>query len=66
MTSTNSSTTLDESLVKVPPPVAQVTTIPSAEGCDVRAHPVDHHDQIARRYCTATFTNVITRGCICG
>ena len=65
MISTNSSAILDESVTKPLPQVAQVNPIASVTGCDVCAHPLEGHDQIARRYCTATFANVITRGCIC-
>ena len=66
MISTRTSAILDESVIQALPQVAQVNPVASVAGCDVCAHPLDGHDQIARRYCSATFVNVITRGCICG
>jgi hypothetical protein len=33
--------------------------------CDVCPHPLAAHDVIGRRFCAATLTGAITRGCIC-
>jgi hypothetical protein len=33
--------------------------------CDVCAHPDSAHDDIGRRYCKATMTSALSRGCIC-
>jgi hypothetical protein len=34
-------------------------------GCDVCPHPVAGHDAIALRFCRATTTAAIVRGCVC-
>lgn len=36
-----------------------------AAACDVCRHTVGDHDRIATRYCTATQTHALSRGCIC-
>jgi hypothetical protein len=33
--------------------------------CMACGHPSDRHDRIARRYCDATISGVLTRGCVC-
>jgi hypothetical protein len=33
--------------------------------CDMCPHPLDQHDAIARRFCTATSAGALSRGCIC-
>jgi hypothetical protein len=38
---------------------------PALAVCDVCPHPAAAHDVISRRYCDATLTSAITRGCIC-
>ncbi len=62
MTSVDASAVMDESISTSLPLVAEATVV---AGCDVCAHPLDDHDRVARRYCTATFANAIARGCIC-
>jgi hypothetical protein len=42
-----------------------VTPPPALAVCDVCPHPADAHDVIGRRYCEATLTGALTRGCIC-
>lgn len=37
----------------------------SVPACDACNHPDAAHDGIAHRYCKATMTNALTRGCIC-
>lgn len=34
-------------------------------GCDVCPHPVVGHDAIALRFCRATLTTAVVRGCVC-
>jgi hypothetical protein len=34
-------------------------------GCDACPHPVVHHDAIALRFCRATLTTAVIRGCVC-
>ncbi|MGY1639037.1 RGCVC family protein [Geodermatophilus sp. SYSU D00742] len=34
-------------------------------GCDVCPHPVAGHDPIALRFCRATLTAGVDRGCVC-
>jgi hypothetical protein len=38
------------------------TTSPTCESC---AHPIAAHDLIGRRYCRATASSALIRGCIC-
>jgi hypothetical protein len=38
---------------------------PALAVCDVCPHPAAAHDAISRRFCDATLTGAITRGCIC-
>jgi hypothetical protein len=33
--------------------------------CDICSHPLDQHDAIAQRFCTATSAGALSRGCIC-
>ena len=33
--------------------------------CDVCPHPAAAHDRIGQRFCDATLTGALTRGCIC-
>lgn len=42
-----------------------MTTNATDQVCDVCSHSLASHDRIADRYCTATRTNAMTRGCIC-
>ena len=35
------------------------------EACDVCPHPHADHDAIAARFCSATGTGAIARGCVC-
>jgi hypothetical protein len=47
-----------------PSPVG--TPRPDAQAvCDVCPHPAAAHDVISRRFCSATLSGAITRGCIC-
>lgn len=45
-------------------PVAEhpVSDVPGCTGC---AHSVEVHDSIALRYCAATLSSALSRGCIC-
>ena len=49
----------------VPLEMTPVQTIAASGVCDACEHSPTDHDAIARRYCTATISNAITRGCIC-
>lgn len=33
--------------------------------CDMCSHPVEFHDAIALRYCAATASSALSRGCMC-
>jgi len=33
--------------------------------CDMCSRPLDQHDAIAQRFCTATAAGALSRGCIC-
>jgi hypothetical protein len=33
--------------------------------CDMCQHPLDQHDAIAQRFCTATSAGALSRRCIC-
>ncbi|HEY5247477.1 MAG TPA: RGCVC family protein, partial [Dermatophilaceae bacterium] len=33
--------------------------------CPVCAHAVDQHDALALRFCAATLSRALTRGCLC-
>jgi hypothetical protein len=33
--------------------------------CDVCPHPLAKHDAIGLRFCSATLSGAITRGCVC-
>lgn len=47
-------------------PVPDVTPRGSADGiCDMCPHPWSDHDRISVRYCTATATSGLSRGCVC-
>ncbi|WP_436691870.1 MULTISPECIES: RGCVC family protein [unclassified Geodermatophilus] len=37
----------------------------TTEACDVCPHPRADHDAIAARFCSATGTGAIARGCVC-
>ncbi|MDT8910767.1 RGCVC family protein [Amycolatopsis sp. PS_44_ISF1] len=46
-----------------------MTTGPETEpenACPCCPHPLDSHDVIARRFCAATSTGHLERGCVCG
>ncbi|MEV7098606.1 RGCVC family protein [Amycolatopsis sp. NPDC051045] len=38
---------------------------PAVAVCAVCPHPVESHDMIARRFCTATQAGTSDRGCVC-
>jgi hypothetical protein len=38
---------------------------PAVTICAVCPHPVESHDVIARRFCTATQAGMFNRGCVC-
>ena len=49
-------------------PVAARPDVPEqapAATCDVCPHPAAAHDRIGQRFCDATLTGAMTRGCIC-
>jgi hypothetical protein len=46
-------------------PVAPPTVLEPVDVCDVCLHAISGHDPIATRYCHATQTNALSRGCIC-
>jgi hypothetical protein len=43
----------------------RATDTATVEACDICTHPDAAHDDIARRYCKATMTSALSRGCIC-
>jgi hypothetical protein len=45
--------------------VSSSATVAVDEACDVCEHPRELHDAIGRRFCAATISNALTRGCIC-
>jgi hypothetical protein len=45
---------------KASPPVTD-----EDRGCDVCPHPVDDHDAIGLRFCRATRSSGVDRGCVC-
>jgi hypothetical protein len=38
---------------------------PAVDACAVCSHPLESHDVIARRFCTATQAGMFNRGCVC-
>lgn len=40
-------------------------TAEDAPTCDACEHPLDAHDEIGRRFCSATVAAALSRGCIC-
>jgi hypothetical protein len=38
---------------------------PAVATCAACPHPVESHDMIARRFCTATQAGAFNRGCVC-
>lgn len=45
------------------------STLPSTEQdatCPVCPHPIEDHDTIGNRFCTATKAGGFNRGCVCG
>lgn len=47
------------------PIVSSLSEASPVDCCEVCAHPFTDHDPIARRYCSATLANALSRGCIC-
>ncbi|MDN3352004.1 RGCVC family protein [Actinomadura sp. DC4] len=41
------------------------TTKPDDETLCACGHPADAHDAVAVRYCAATASSALTRGCVC-
>jgi hypothetical protein len=41
------------------------STVQHAQACTVCEHPADAHDAIGRRFCEATQSKALSRGCIC-
>jgi hypothetical protein len=39
--------------------------VPATDACDVCGHSMQVHDRISTRYCNATQTSGLTRGCMC-
>jgi hypothetical protein len=48
-----------------PAPIALDPADEPTNSCTMCPHPLDTHDRIAARYCQATQSNAIARGCIC-
>ncbi|HEX3337084.1 MAG TPA: RGCVC family protein [Jatrophihabitans sp.] len=46
-------------------PTSVDLTLVTANQCTTCAHDLDQHDRISLRYCTATATGALARGCIC-
>ena len=47
-------------------PVETTTRPAVAEGaCEMCPHPLSAHDAISLRFCSATRTAALTRGCVC-
>jgi hypothetical protein len=44
---------------------AATSVLVPTKACDVCGHPDTAHDDIARRYCKATLSSALSRGCIC-
>jgi hypothetical protein len=54
------------SRIDVEPDVTVVENDDSAAAaCAVCPHPLESHDMIARRFCTATQAGAVNRGCVC-
>jgi hypothetical protein len=51
---------------KDPTPAATITEPRDDADCMACGHPASRHDRIARRYCDASISHAVTRGCICG
>jgi hypothetical protein len=51
-----------EARTTVPQPTADDTTHPACAACP---HPWDAHDVIGVRYCSASVTAGLDRGCVC-
>jgi hypothetical protein len=55
----------------MPPSAAETAVlVPEHAGtestlCDNCLHPLDYHDSVASRYCAATGSSALTRGCVC-
>ncbi|WP_081788688.1 RGCVC family protein [Candidatus Blastococcus massiliensis] len=53
--------------VATPRPAVRTTPAPTpAARCGACPHPVADHDAIGLRYCRATVTSALDRGCVCG
>jgi hypothetical protein len=53
-TSVTESTVVDETVTSTESPV-----------CDMCAHPRAFHDVVASRYCAASASSALARGCVC-
>ena len=42
------------------------TTTPTADSCDSCPHPLADHDALGTRFCAASASSNLSRGCICG
>jgi hypothetical protein len=51
--------------INVPATALPRTEVATDEMCAACAHPLADHDATGRRYCAATSTMGLTRGCIC-
>jgi hypothetical protein len=54
------------------PPSATESTVVAAKlassespACDVCSHPMEFHDVVATRYCAASASSALARGCVC-
>jgi hypothetical protein len=45
--------------------VAVEPTADAKPGCDMCSHPLEAHDSIATRYCAASASSALSRGCVC-
>ncbi len=41
-------------------------TTPTADSCGSCPHPLTEHDALGTRFCAASATSSLSRGCICG
>ncbi|UJW31746.1 RGCVC family protein [Saccharothrix sp. AJ9571] len=46
-------------------PIAEAVETRSSNACPACSHPLDGHDNLGTRFCTATIDSHLDRGCIC-
>lgn len=55
----------------MPPSVTESTVVVAKPAgsespvCDMCSHPREFHDVVASRYCAASASSALTRGCVC-